>query len=458
MNLSVIILAAGQGTRMRSNIPKVLHPLGGQSLLGHVIDTAQGLAADAIYVVVGHGGDRVRDRLAASSVKWVDQTQQLGTGHAVAQAAPMIPDDHLVLVLYGDVPLIGTATLRRLIAAAENDVLGLLTAHLVDPSGYGRIIRDVQGDVIAIIEHKDAGAEERDVNEINTGMLAVKAANLREWVAALDNNNSQGEFYLTDVIAMAVRDAVAVKTVFPDNNDEILGINTKAQLAEVERIYQYRQAQRLMVEGVTLRDPARFDVRGDVCAGRDVSIDINVVCEGSVVIGNDVTIGANCHLRDVTIGDNAIILPNSMIEEAEIGDGCRIGPFARIRPGTRLAAGVHIGNFVEIKKAAVAQGSKINHLSYVGDATVGARVNIGAGTITCNYDGANKYQTVIEDDVFVGSDTQLVAPVTVGTGATIGAGSTITKDAPPGELSLSRAPQQTRKGWKRPVKKTQGNP
>lgn len=458
MNLSVIILAAGQGTRMRSDLPKVLHPLGGQSLLGHVIDTAQALAADAVYVVVGHGGDRVRASLAASPVKWVDQAQQLGTGHAVAQAAPMIPDDHLVLVLYGDVPLICAATLQRLIAAAENDALGLLTAHLVDPSGYGRIIRDAQGDVIAIIEHKDASAEERDVNEINTGMLAVKAHNLRKWVAALDNNNSQGEFYLTDVIAMAVRDAVTVTTVFPDSNDEILGVNTKAQLAEVERIYQYRQAQRLMVEGVTLRDPARFDVRGDVRAGRDVSIDINVVCEGNVVIGNDVTIGANCHLRDVTIGDNAIILPNSVIEEAEIGDGCRIGPFARIRPGTRLAAGVHIGNFVEIKKAEVAPGSKINHLSYVGDATVGARVNIGAGTITCNYDGANKYQTVIEDDVFVGSDTQLVAPVTVGAGATIGAGSTITRDAPPGELSLSRAPQQTRKGWKRPVKKSQGNP
>ncbi|MEJ2554091.1 MAG: bifunctional UDP-N-acetylglucosamine diphosphorylase/glucosamine-1-phosphate N-acetyltransferase GlmU [Gammaproteobacteria bacterium] len=458
MNLSVIILAAGQGTRMRSDLPKVLQPLGGQSLLGHVIDTAQGLAADAIYVVVGHGGDRVRAGLAASPVNWVDQARQLGTGHAVAQAAPMIPDDHLVLVLYGDVPLIGAATLQRLTAAAENGALGLLTAHLADPGGYGRIMRDAEGDVIAIIEHKDASAEERDVNEINTGMLAVKAGNLQKWVAELDNNNSQGEFYLTDVIAMAVRDAVTVKTVFPDSNDEILGVNTKAQLAEVERIYQYRQAQRLMVEGVTLRDPARFDVRGDVRAGRDVSIDINVVCEGSVVIGNDVTIGANCHLRDVTIGDNAIILPNSVIEEAEIGDGCRIGPFARIRPGTRLAAEVHIGNFVEIKKAEVALGSKINHLSYVGDATVGARVNIGAGTISCNYDGANKYQTVIEDDVFVGSDTQLVAPVTVGAGATIGAGSTITKDAPPGELTLSRTPQQTREGWKRPVKKPQEKP
>jgi bifunctional UDP-N-acetylglucosamine pyrophosphorylase / glucosamine-1-phosphate N-acetyltransferase len=453
MNLSVVILAAGQGTRMRSNLPKVLHHLGGLSLLEHVIDAAQGLEAAAIYVVVGHGGDRVRDALAASPVKWVEQSRQLGTGHAVAQAAPMIPADHLALVLYGDVPLIGVATLRRLISASGKDALGLLAAHLVDPSGYGRIIRDAQGDVIAIVEHKDANIEQRDINEINTGMLAVKAGRLQRWVAGLDNNNSQGEFYLTDIIAMAVRDGVAIKTVYPISNSEILGVNTKAQLAELERVYQIQQAESLMARGVTLRDPARLDVRGELNVGRDVIIDINVVCEGRVAIGNDVTIGANSYLRDVTIGDGVIVQPNSVIEEAEIGAGCRIGPFARIRPGTRLEAEVHIGNFVEIKKTAVAQGSKINHLSYVGDATVGARVNIGAGTITCNYDGANKHQTVIEDDVFIGSDTQLVAPVTVGAGATIGAGSTITRDTPPGELTLSRAPQQTRTGWRRPVKK-----
>ena len=457
MNLSVIILAAGQGTRMRSKLPKVLHPLGGQSLLGHVIDTARALDAVAIHVVVGHGGDRVRDDLAAFPVKWVEQSRQLGTGHAVAQAAPMIPADHLALVLYGDVPLISADTLRRLIAAAGEGALGLLTAHLVDPSGYGRIIRDAQGDVIAIVEHKDTSIEQRDINEINTGMLAVKADYLQQWVAKLDNNNSQGEYYLTDVIAMAVRDGIAVKTVYPNSNAEILGVNTKAQLAELERVYQLQQAKRLMVEGATLRDPARLDVRGEVTIGHDVSLDINVVCEGKVIIGNDVEIGANTYLRDVVIGDGVVIRPNSVIEEAEIGAGCRIGPFARIRPGTRLAAEVHIGNFVEIKKAVVEAGSKINHLSYVGDATVGARVNIGAGTITCNYDGANKYQTVIEDDVFVGSDTQIVAPVTLGAGATIGAGSTITKDAPPGELTLSRVPQQTRKGWKRPVKKAKSD-
>ena len=453
MNLSVIILAAGQGTRMRSNIPKVLHPLGGQSLLGHVIVAAQGLKAATTYVVVGHGGEQVRDVLAMSPVEWVEQSRQLGTGHAVAQAVPMIAADHLVLVLYGDVPLISVATLQRLVAAAGTGALGLLTAHLVDPAGYGRIIRDAQGDVIAIVEHKDASIEQRDITEINTGMLAVKAGLLQQWVAALDNNNSQGEFYLTDVIAMAVRDGVAIETIHPSTNAEILGVNTKAQLAEVERSYQLQQAERLMAQGVTLRDPARLEVRGEMAVGRDVSIDVNVVCEGKVTLGNDVTIGANSYLRDATIGDGAAVQPNSVIEEAEIGAGCRVGPFARIRPGTRLAAEVHIGNFVEIKKATVAQGSKINHLSYVGDATVGARVNIGAGTITCNYDGANKYQTVIEDDVFVGSDTQLVAPVTIGAGATIGAGSTITKDTPPGELTLSRAPQQTRRGWKRPVKK-----
>jgi bifunctional UDP-N-acetylglucosamine pyrophosphorylase/glucosamine-1-phosphate N-acetyltransferase len=442
---------------MRSNLPKVLHPLGGQSLLAHVVATAHEIHAGAIYVVVGHGSGQVRDTLAAFDVKWVEQTQQLGTGHAVAQAAPMIPPDHMVLVLYGDVPLISAATLRRLLAAAGSGALGLLTAYLDNPGGYGRVIRNEQGDVVAIVEHKDASAEQLDINEINTGMLAAQAGRLRHWVERLDNKNSQGEFYLTDVVAMAVREGVPVKTVHPDSVAEIMGVNNKAQLAELERVYQVHRAARLMESGVTLRDPARLDIRGEISAGRDVSIDVNVVCAGKVVIGNDVTIGANCYLRDATIGDGAVIQPNSVIEEAEIGAGCRVGPFARIRPGTVLAADAHIGNFVEIKKATVGEHSKINHLSYVGDATVGSRVNIGAGTITCNYDGANKHQTVIEDDAFIGSDTQLVAPVTVGAGATIGAGSTITKDTPPGELTLSRAPQQTRKGWKRPVKKTKAS-
>jgi bifunctional UDP-N-acetylglucosamine pyrophosphorylase/glucosamine-1-phosphate N-acetyltransferase len=453
MNLSVIILAAGQGTRMRSRLPKVLHPLGGRSLLSHVVHTAQALEASAIYGVVGHGADAVRDTLAELAVKWVEQKEQLGTGHAVLQALPAIPPEHLVLVLYGDVPLISVATLQRLITAAGDSAMGLLTAHLGDPSGYGRIIRNAQGEVVAIVEHKDASAGQREIKEINTGMLAVRAGNLRKWVMALNNQNSQAEFYLTDVIAMAVKDQVPIKTVYPAAVAEIMGVNNKRQLAELERVYQRQQAERLLERGVTLIDPARFDVRGEITAGNDVTIDVNVVCEGRVSIGNEVSIGANCYLRDVVIGDGTTIQPNSVIEEAEIGAACRIGPFARIRPGTKLAADAHIGNFVEIKNATVGEHSKINHLSYVGDATVGSKVNIGAGTITCNYDGANKHRTVIEDDVFIGSDTQLVAPVTVGAGATIGAGSTITKDTPPGELTLSRAPQQTRKGWKRPVKK-----
>ena len=453
MNLSVIILAAGQGTRMRSRLPKVLHPLGGRPLVSHVVHAAQALEADAVYGVVGHGADEVRSALAILPVTWVEQKDQLGTGHAVLQALPAIPAEHLVLVLYGDVPLIGTATLRRLIAAAGSSAMALLTTHLSDPSGYGRIIRDAKGDVIAIVEHKDASPGQREITEINTGMLAVQAGLLRKWVMALDNNNSQGEFYLTDVIAMAVKDEIPIKTVYPSAVAEIMGINNKAQLAELERIYQRQHAERLLEQGVTLIDPARFDVRGDISAGRDVTIDVNVVCAGKVNIGDDVAIGPNCYLRDVTIGDGVSILPNSVVEEAEIGAGCRIGPFARIRPGTRLAADAHIGNFVEIKKSTVGEHSKINHLSYVGDATVGSNVNIGAGTITCNYDGANKYQTIIEDGAFIGSDTQLVAPVTVGAGATIGAGTTVTKDAPPGELTLSRAPQRTREGWKRPAKK-----
>lgn len=453
MKLSVVILAAGQGTRMRSKVPKVLHAIGGQPMLAHVIRTAQSLAPDAMHVVYGHGGEQVRAALSELPVQWVQQKQQLGTGHAVAQALPDIAAEQTVLVLYGDVPLTRVDTLQRLLGAAEGGALGLLTAHLDDPTGYGRIIRDAQGDVIAIVEHKDASDAQRRINEINTGMLAVSAARLRQWVAGLDNKNSQGEFYLTDVIAMAVRDGVTVNTVHPAAIAEIMGINNKSQLAELERIHQLQQAEALMTQGVTLRDPARFDVRGELSVGRDVVIDVNVVCEGKVIIGDDVSIGPNCYLRDVSIADGVVVQANCVIEEAGIGAGSRIGPFARIRPGTVLADDVHVGNFVEIKKAEIGQGSKVNHLSYVGDATIGKRVNVGAGTITCNYDGANKHQTVIEDDVFVGSDTQLIAPVTVGAGATIGAGSTISKDAPPGELTLSRAPQQTRKGWKRPVKK-----
>src|SRR3569623_544730 len=414
MNLSVIILAAGQGTRMRSRLPKVLHAIGGQSMLAHVIATVRTLEPSAVHIVYGHGGTQVRAALQDRPVTWVEQTQQLGTGHAVAQALPQIPDDEVVLVLYGDVPLTQASTLQRLLAATEGGALGLLTAHLDDPSGYGRIIRDAQGDVIAIVEHKDASDEQRRINEINTGMLAVSASRLRLWVSALDNKNSQGEFYLTDIIAMAVRDGVAVQTVHPAAISEIRGINNRAQLAELERIYQRQRAEQLMLQGVTLRDPA----------GRDVVIVVNLVCLGNVAICNDVVIGPNCYLRDVTIADGVIIQTNSVIEEATVGAGSRIGPFARIRPGTVLADDVHIGNFVEVKKSAIGTGSKVNHLSYIGDSTIGRRVNIGAGTNTCNYDGAYKFQTVIED-------------------------------APAGELTLSRTPQQTRKGWKRPAKKQQ---
>ena len=453
MSLNVIILAAGAGTRMRFKMPKVLHEVGGKPMLEHVVDAARQLDARRIQVVYGHGGEAVRSALAHLEVVWVEQGEQLGTGHAVAQTLPHMGAGDTVLVLYGDVPLISAGTLQQVVAVAQQDSLGLLTVRLDDPRGYGRIVRDGQGSVVRIVEEKDASAEERAIAEINTGMLAVSGERLQKWLAVLDNNNAQGEYYLTDIIAMAVRDGVKVSTVAPLWVAEVMGVNNRMQLAEVERHYQRAQAERLMLAGITLRDPARFDVRGELSAGSDVTIDVNVVIEGKVVLGNGVRIGPNVMLRNATIGDDVEILAQCVIEDAVIGAHCRIGPFARIRPETRLASDVHIGNFVEIKKSEIGQGSKINHLSYVGDATVGGNVNIGAGTITCNYDGANKHRTIIGNYVFVGSSTQLVAPVTVGDGATIGAGSTITRDAPPGELTLSRAPQQTRLGWKRPVKK-----
>jgi len=451
--VSIVVLAAGQGTRMRSDRPKVLHPLGGRPLLAHVIATAQALAPEAIHVVYGHGGDRVPAAFADSQgLAWVEQADQLGTGHAVQQALPTLPDDHAVLILYGDVPLITAETLERVIAAA-GDALGLLVAHFDDPRGYGRIVRDESGAVVRIVEEKDASELERHIKECNTGILAVGAQRLRAWLAGLSNANAQGEYYLTDVIEMAVAEGVAVNTVHPNRREEILGVNDKAQLADLERRFQRRQAERLLTEGVTLIDPARLDIRGEVSVGRDVSIDVNVVLEGRVVLGDGVRIGANAVLRDCELDAGTRVLPMSLIERARVGRDCRIGPFARIRPGTALADSVHVGNFVEVKNSQVEAGSKINHLSYIGDAGVGRDVNVGAGTITCNYDGANKHRTVIGDNVFIGSDTQLVAPVSVGDGATIGAGSTITRDVPPTELTLSRSKQQTVKGWKRPVKK-----
>ncbi len=453
MPLSIVILAAGQGTRMRSAIPKVLHPLAGKPLLEHVIDTAEQLGAEQIQVVFGHGGEQVRQHLSQRKVGWIEQAQQLGTGHAVAQALPAIPDAHQLLVLYGDVPLIGASTLQHLLQAAADDALGLMTAELSDPSGYGRILRDDAGRVTGIVEQKDATAEQLAVREINTGFMCVGAKALKRWVAALNNKNAQGEYYLTDVIAQAAQEGVAINTVAPAALAEIMGVNNRIQLAELERDYQRQQANSLMLAGVTLMDPARIDIRGTVQVGQDISIDVNVVLEGEVKIGNRVSIGPGSVIRNAEIADDTQILANCVIEDAVIGSRCRIGPFARIRPDTRLAADVHIGNFVEIKKSDIASGSKVNHLSYIGDTTIGTRVNVGAGTITCNYDGANKHRTVIEDDAFIGSDTQLVAPVTVGAGATLAAGTTLTRDAPAGELTMSRVKQETRRGWKRPVKK-----
>ncbi|MEK6748329.1 MAG: bifunctional UDP-N-acetylglucosamine diphosphorylase/glucosamine-1-phosphate N-acetyltransferase GlmU [Pseudomonadota bacterium] len=457
MKLSVVILAAGQGTRMRSQMPKVLHHLAGRPLLEHVIATAQRLRPTAVHVVYGHGGDQVLRALGHCQVQWVEQRERLGTGHAVAQAMPKVPDDEWVLVLYGDVPLISEATLRALVAGAVagQASLGLLTAMLEQPKGYGRIVRNDQGQVLRIVEEKDATAEQKRICEVNTGVIVAPAAQLRRWLGALNNDNSQGEYYLTDVIAQAVADQVPVHSVYPARETEFLGVNDKQQLAQLERQYQREQADFLMGQGVTLLDPQRFDVRGELYVGKDVVIDIDVIFEGKVTLGDNVSIGPFCVIRDSVIANGAQIKAYSIIEETHVGERDIIGPYARLRPGTLLASDVHIGNFVELKKTVVDQGSKINHLSYVGDATIGKRVNVGAGTITCNYDGANKHQTVIGDDAFIGSDSQLVAPVTVGAGATIGAGSTISRDAPEGQLTLSRMAQKSVVGWKRPTKKSQ---
>ncbi|MBT9538685.1 bifunctional UDP-N-acetylglucosamine diphosphorylase/glucosamine-1-phosphate N-acetyltransferase GlmU [Thiobacillus sp.] len=449
--LEILILAAGKGTRMRSDLPKVLHKLAGKPLLGHVVDNAHALGAAQTCVVYGFGGDAVPQALADDKLTFVLQAQQHGTGHAVQQALPALADDSVTLVLYGDVPLTHTATLRPLVAAAQSGKLGLLTVILADPSGYGRIVRE-HGKVTRIVEHKDATDAERAIAEVNTGILAVATRHLKQWIATLKNDNAQAEYYLTDIIARAVADGVAIETHQPASEWEVLGVNSKAQLAQLERIHQNEIAQALLEAGVTLADPARLDVRGSLNCGRDVNIDVNCVFEGKVLLGDGVQVGANCVLRNATIAAGTRIDAFTLIDDAAIGEANRLGPFSRIRPGTVLARDVHVGNFVEIKNSQIDDGSKINHLSYVGDTTMGKKVNIGAGTITCNYDGANKHRTVIGDDVFVGSDTQLVAPVSVGNGATLGAGTTLTRDAPAGELTLSRAKQTTIPGWKRPVK------
>lgn len=452
MSLDIVILAAGQGTRMRSALPKVLHPVAGKSMLEHVLDTARQLQPKSIQVVIGHGAEAVRERLAADDLSFVLQVEQLGTGHAVAQALPALSAER-VLILYGDVPLIEVETLQRLLQQVGPQQLGLLTVDLLDPTGYGRIVRDDQSVVQAIVEHKDATPAQRAICEGNTGILAVPGKRLADWLGRLSNSNAQGEYYLTDVIAMAVADGLVVATEQACDEMEVLGANDRMQLAQLERHYQYRAARRLMAQGVTLRDPARFDVRGEVTVGRDVLIDINVILEGRVVIEDNVQIGPNCVIKDSTLRSGAIVKANCHLDGAELGHGADCGPFARLRPGTVLGAKAHVGNFVELKNAQLGAGAKAGHLSYLGDAIIGARTNIGAGTITCNYDGANKFKTIMGEDVFIGSNSSLVAPLVLGDKTTTGAGSVITADVPANTLAVGRAKQRNIDGWKRPTKK-----
>lgn len=450
--LEIIILAAGKGTRMRSDKPKVLHTLAGKPFLEHVLDRSTELNADKVHVIIGHGADMVREALAGRDVNFVEQTEQLGTGHAVLQVLPHLNPESDTLILYGDVPLTKTETLAELRGKVTDSAMGLLTVNLADPNGYGRIVRS-NGSVTAIVEQKDAKPEQLKIDEVNTGVMAVKSAHLAKWLPALSNENAQGEYYLTDIIAMSCADDIAIETAQPKDEYEVLGVNNRLQQAELERIFQRQVAEELMVAGATLLDPARLDCRGSIEVGRDCVIDVNCVFEGKVVLGNNVHIGPNCVISDSTIGDGTVILANSILEESTLAENCNIGPFARLRPGSKLANKAKIGNFVETKKAVIGEGSKVNHLSYVGDAEIGAGVNIGAGTITCNYDGVNKSKTTIEDGAFIGSNSALVAPVTVGKNATVGAGSIVTKNSDEGDLIIARAKQSNIKGWARPVKK-----
>jgi bifunctional UDP-N-acetylglucosamine pyrophosphorylase/glucosamine-1-phosphate N-acetyltransferase len=453
MKLAVVILAAGQGKRMKSALPKVLQPLAGRPLLGHVVSRARALGPTSMHVVYGHGGELVQAAFRGEDLRWALQAEQLGTGHALMQAMPNVADDELVLVLYGDVPLIDVETLRRLIALAGPKSISLLTVVLDNPTGYGRIVRNARGAVQEIVEQKDASRAQLRIREGNSGILAAPAKLLRRWLGRLRNANAQGEYYLTDVIAMAVKDKIKVTPLIAPGLAEVLGVNDRVQLAELEALHRAARARDLMLAGATLADPARIDVRGEVTLGRDVFIDANVLLEGSVQLGDRVRVGPNVLLRDVRVGADTVVHANSVLEQSEVGEGCLIGPYARLRPGTKLADQVHIGNFVELKKTQVGRGSKANHLTYLGDAVVGTGANIGAGTITCNYDGVNKSQTVIEDGAFIGSGNMLVAPVRIGRDATTGAGSTISKDAPAGQLTLARSKQVTLEGWKRPVRK-----
>jgi len=452
MPLDVIVLAAGQGKRMRSALPKVLHPLGGRPLLGHVLDTARALGARHTVVVHGHGAEAVRNTFAGADAKWVLQREQLGTGHAVQQAAPLVGSDGQALILYGDVPLVRVETLKRLIDAA-GDGVAITTAELADPRGYGRIVRDANGSVMRIVEEKDASADERAIREINAGLMVLPARRLAGWLAAIGNRNAQKEYYLTDVVGLALRDGVSVNALKVDDPMEVAGVNSKRELATLERALQRREAERLLEAGVSLADPARVDVRGTLECAADVAIDVNCVFEGNVSLGERVRIGPNCVLRNVAVGPDTEVLAFSHLEDSQIGARCRVGPYARLRPGASLADEVHVGNFVEVKASRLGQGAKANHLYYIGDAEVGARVNVGAGTITCNYDGAAKHRTIIEDDCFIGYDTTLVAPVRIARGTYIGAGSTINKDTPAGQLTVARARQVSIPGWKPPRKK-----
>lgn len=452
-NLNIVILAAGIGKRMQSSLPKVLHTLAGIPLLLHVIKTARALAPQKICIVIGHGGEKIRQTITGNDLTWVGQDHQLGTGHAVMQAQPHLDSEGITLILYGDVPLVKADTLRNLLNITGEKYCALLTSTVENPSGYGRILRDIETDaIIGIVEQKDANIEQQKICEINTGIMAIPNRYLHKWLQQIDNQNAQGEYYLTDVIEIAAEQGIDVKSAQPVDFWEIMGVNDKYQLSELERIYQNENANSLLSHGVSLMDPARIDVRGELICGSDVKIDINCIFEGIVKLGDGVQVGPHSILKNVTVDAGTQIAPYSLIEDAEIGKSCKIGPFARIRPGTKLLNEVHIGNFVEVKNSKIAFGSKANHLSYIGDSEVGERVNIGAGTITCNYDGANKHRTIIEDDVFIGSDTQLIAPVKISKGSTIGAGSTITRDAPEDTLTLSRVKQVSVSGWKRPTK------
>ena len=450
--LSVVILAAGKGTRMYSDLPKVLHPIAGKPMVKHVIDTAKQLGAHNIHLVYGHGGDLMQQRLANEPVNWVLQTEQLGTGHAMQQAAPFFADDENILMLYGDAPLITKATLEKLIAAKPDKGIALLTVVLDNPTGYGRILRE-NGNVVGIVEQKDANTEQLKIQEVNTGVMVSDGASFKKWLTQLDNNNAQGEYYMTDVIALANRDGCQVTAVQAADLMEVEGANNRLQLTALEQYFQQKQARELLLAGVMLLDPNSFKLRGELTHGKDVEIDMNVILKGKVRLGNRVKIGAGCVITNCDIGDDVEIKPYSVLEDASVGANAAIGPFSRLRPGTELAENTHVGNFVEIKKAQIGKGSKVNHLTYVGDAEIGKDCNIGAGVITCNYDGANKFKTIIGDNVFIGSDSQLVAPVTIESGATIGAGSTIRDDVRHDELVTTRVPQKHIQGWERPKKK-----